>query len=178
MRFLPSIEMKKEIENRLSELKGLRLTDTSRNMNMECLKFGVKQKQFDNESLNIGQFGIHLQCDWRIINERQILIGSRDLHRSVTYLWNEEIRDYKGDLRDLLLNSLIGDFNLEVTLVKADEYGGFELRFKLGLKLQVFPMNSIGRYSEDDEFIEHWRLLDNRKDPTQHFVVRPTGIDK
>ena len=47
-----------QIKNILQELIGLKLTQTTRGADMECLKFGFKT---NNNNQNIGEFGLHIQ---------------------------------------------------------------------------------------------------------------------
>jgi hypothetical protein len=165
--------MKEKINRTLEQLIGLELTRTTRAANMECLKFG---QQLINDKvhglLNIGQFGIHLQCPWRITKGQEILIGSFDLYDQADqnakydpdFNWDRP----DANLRDKKLNELIRDNRLTVEKIVTDDFGGFEITFTANVKLMTFPANSL-------EY-EYWRLLDNRPKLENHFVVSGEGI--
>ena len=97
--------MTDQTKNKIQELIGLNLTQTSRSSNMECLKFGFKT---NDKNQNIGEFGLHIQTDWRIINEEKILIGSNDLFEPDSENQSESDFDYEtGNLRDQKLDKII-----------------------------------------------------------------------
>ena len=60
--------MKVQIKKTLEQLVGLELTRTTRAGATECIKFGMLYRIVDRTGLErqIGEFGIHLQCPWRI----------------------------------------------------------------------------------------------------------------
>lgn len=170
--------MKKIINEKLHELIGLEWVKTTRASNMECLKFGTLYS-FDNKGIRrqFGQFGLHLQCPWRITKKDLILVGSDDLYEQPNEIdeydenFNWDVQG--GNLRDVKLESLLKCGKYIVSSVKADIFGGFELVFNDNLKLTVFPiLSSKSRYSE------YWRILDNRNEKREHFVVGALGIEK
>ena len=68
------------IDKPLEQLIGLHLSRTTRAANMECLKFGhLLTDDKGNNQINIGEFGLHLQCPWRLTNDNQILLADSDL---------------------------------------------------------------------------------------------------
>lgn len=169
---LDNVDMKEKIKTTLEQLIGLELTRTTRAANMECLKFGQQliNDQVDGQ-LNIGQFGIHLQCPWRITKGQEILIGSYDVYEQADqnakydpdYDWDNNV-----NLRDKKLDGLIQDKRLTVEKITTDDFGGFEIILSDNIKLTTFPANSL----KD----EYWRLLDNRPTMDKHFVVSGEGI--
>ena len=100
------------LDKHLQQLIGLPLTRTTRAANMECLKFGqllIADKE--NNQINIGEFGLHLQCPWRLTNDSQILVADNDLFEQP-----DENADYDPDfewdktmanLRDRKLDNIL-----------------------------------------------------------------------
>ena len=157
-------------ENTLQELIGFKLTQTSRSANMECLKFGLKTNE---KNQNIGEFGLHIQADWRIINEDKILVGSSDLYEPNSENKSELDFDYEnGNLRDGKLKNIIDSDDLIVSKIFADKIGGLNIRFNNKTELQILPTNS-----SESEYNEFWRLIDNRKTESKHLVARINGIE-
>lgn len=165
--------MKEQIQKTLDKLLGLELTRTTRAANMECLKFG---QEFITDrpdgALDIGQFGIHLQCPWRITQGQKILTGNDDVYEQADQNSKYD-PDFNWDrpnvnLRDKILSELIGKNKLIVERVTADNFGGFDIVFSDDIRLSTFPSIS----SKD----EYWRLLDNRPLSKGHFVVGGDGI--
>ena len=157
-------------KNKIQELIGLNLTQTSRSSNMECLKFGFKA---NDKNQNIGEFGLHIQTDWRIINEGNILVGSSDLFEPNFENQSELDFDYEtGNLRDEKLEAIIKSDNLIVSKIEIDKVGGLTILFKNQTELQIIPTNS-----SKSEYNEFWRLIDNRKPKTEHIESRIDGIE-
>jgi hypothetical protein len=164
--------MKEKIQGTLDKLIGLVLTSTTRAANMECLKFGQELVTDKVDGLiNIGQFGIHLQCPWRITKGPEILIGSNDVFEQ-----SDQKAKYDPDfdwdrpganLRDKKLDDLVKS-KLTVEKVSTDDFGGFEISFCDNIKLTTFATTSLQQ--------EYWRLLDNRPTSKKHFVVGGEGI--
>ncbi len=162
--------MTKKTENTLEELIGIKLTYSTRSGNMECLKFGHK---IDSKNQDIGEFGLHIQSDWRIINEKNILVGSNDLFEPSSENESEMEFDYeKGNLRDEKLRSLINSNELVVSSIIDDEIGGLKIIFNNQVELQIIPTNS-----SKSEYNEFWRLIDNRGVESKHIVSRIDGIE-
>ncbi|WP_350292542.1 hypothetical protein [uncultured Croceitalea sp.] len=161
--------MKVQIENTLQELIGLKFAQTTRNADMECLKFGFKT---NSKKQNIGEFGLHIQTDWRIINGKGILIGSNDLYEPNSENKSEMDFDYEnGNLRDEKLKSLINSNDLIVSTVVKDGIGGLNIGFNNQMELQIIPTNS-----SKSEYNEFWRLIDNRGPESRHIVARISKI--
>lgn len=168
--------MKEQIERHLRQLIGLRLTATTRAANMECLKFGhLLETNKSGQQIQIGEFGLHLQCPWRFTSETKILIGSLDLYEPVdeTAEYDEHFDWEKpnGNLRDFKLQELITTQDLTAISVVADSFGGFDIFFSNGIKFSVFPA-----YSKIDQYSEYWRLLTNKATKKNHFVVGGSGV--
>ena len=169
--------MKNEIEQKLQQLVGYEFTRTTRAANMECLKFGVLYRDdYKGIERQVGEFGIHLQCPWRITKDNTLLIGSDDLvaqpDETAEYDENFEWDIQGGNLRDVKLKSFLNSGKYIVKSVSADYFGGFELCFNDNVKLTSFPAST-------SKFVysEYWRLLDNRNEDSEHFVVNSYGIE-
>lgn len=164
-----------EVEKILKQLVGLELTKTTRAGAMECLKFGVfykrDRKGIDNQ---IGIFGLHLQCPWRITKNDIILVGSDDVVEQPdekgefddSFDWDVQ----GGNLRDVKLENMLKSEKLVVKSVVADNLGGFQLVFHNNITLSVFPTSSSKSF-----YSEYWRLLVNKNNP-KHFVVSIGGV--
>ena len=162
--------MENPIENTLKELIGNKFTQTTRSGNMECLKFGFKT---NNRNQNIGEFGLHIQTEWRIINETEILVGSSDLFEPNSENHPEKEFDFEsGNLRDEKLKNVLRLNNLIVSEILTDKIGGLNIKFENKTELQIIPTNSI-----NSEYNEFWRLIDNRKPESKHIVSRITGTE-
>ena len=154
----------------LQDLVGFELTQTSRNANMECLKFGNKTN--DNNQ-NIGEYALHIQTDWRIINEKNILVGSKDLYEPNSENQSEIDFDYEdGNLRDENLKIIINSYSLIISKITTDKIGGLNVKFENETELQIIPTTSNA-----SEYNEFWRLIDNRSTETKHLVSRISGIE-
>jgi len=168
--------MKKEIEQILQQLVGYEFTRTTRTADMECFKFGTLFRKDRKEiERQIGEFGIHLQCPWRISKGNILLVGSDDLleqpDENAEYDENFDWDVQDGNLRDVKLKDFLNSGKYIVESVKADNIGGFELLFTDNIKLTVFPS-----LSSKNQYSEYWRMLDNRNTNNSHFVVGTFGI--
>jgi len=169
--------MKNKIKHILEHLVGFEFTRTTRAGATECLKFGTLYRH-DHKGIErqIGEFGIHLQCPWRITKDNVILVGYNDLteqpDETAEYDENFDWDVQMGNLRDLKLTAFLGSGSYVIESVEADDFGGFELTFNDNVKLTVFPTSS-----SKNQYGEYWRLLDNRNEESIHFVVGSLGIE-
>src|SRR2546426_9478892 len=62
--------MKETIEDALSVLIGMQLVESSRAADMET---------FDFEGHDKSEYGLHVQCPWRIVRSGRIVVGYRDM---------------------------------------------------------------------------------------------------
>jgi hypothetical protein len=163
--------MKEKIQEALDKLIGLTLTRTTRAANMECLKFGHEfETDAGDKQINIGQFGLHLQCAWRITQGQKILIGCNDVYeQSDPAAKYDPDFDWDGtiNLRDKKMRELIGSY-LTVEKIATDDFRGFSIYFNGDIVLTTFPITSLND--------EYWRLLDNRPATNSHFVVGGDGV--
>ncbi len=170
--------MKDNIKKELKQLIGLELTRTTRTGATECLKFGTLYK-IDHKGIErqVGKFGLHLQCPWRITQNNIILVGDNDLYEHPSEAENFDSNfDWdvpNGNLRDVKLSVILKSKKNVVEFVYVDEYGGFELIFNEDTKLSVFPTLSV-----KSSYGEFWRLLNNQCEAKNHFVVGTFGIER
>jgi hypothetical protein len=167
--------MTERINRILHDLVGLPLTRTTRAADMECMKFGTLNKK-DKKGVmqNYGEFGLHLQCPWRLTNDKEIIVGSFDLYEQTN-----ETREYddnfnwdiiNGNLRDVKLRKLI---STEICIVKsaiADKFGGLQIIFENNLILTIIPVTT------SKSGIEYWRLLDNRDESKIQYLSTSIGF--
>lgn len=168
--------MTEKINKILQEIIGLPLTRTTRPANMECLKFGTLYlKDREGQTWNYGEFGLHLQCPWRLTNDKEIIVGSNDLYQQAdeTADYNENFNweEFKANLRDVKLDKFISHNKHIVKSAIADKFGGLQIVFDSNVVLTVFPVIA----SKADN--EYWRLLDNRDETKNHYVSKSTGYD-
>lgn len=168
--------MMEKIDKILQDLIGLPLTHTTRAANMECLKFGtVYRIEKDGEKYNIGEFALHLQCPWRLTNEKEIIVGSSDLYQradeSTKYEDDYDYLKFNANLRDVKLDKFINDKSIKVISAKADKFGGLEICFDNNTILTTFPDLA----SKADN--EIWRLIDFRNENSKHLESWTTGYE-
>jgi hypothetical protein len=107
---------------------------------------------------DVGEWALHLQCNWRIVAGDRVTVGSVDLQYPADYTGEESIPDdfdWERDpnRRDSRLNELFMDGSREFTVRNvAIGYGGAcAIDFEAGMRLEVVPMDSMAH--------EHWRLF-------------------
>jgi hypothetical protein len=115
---------------------------------------GMKNFQFGSISPNpsgkgtIGQFALHIQCPWRIVNSEGILTGSADDYEAAEVGAEVDANDLqKGNLQRKRLGDLLRSYDastrswvnstaqLIVQSVLVDEFGGFELELSGDFRL-------------------------------------------
>jgi len=156
----------------IKELVGMPLSIVRHAASMLNLQFGEVEREGDK---SWGQYALHIQAPWRVINGTNLLIGSED-H------WNpaKEIDDrdqwYENphpSLEDQFWEKFIGGIDsltnsfegktpkVKVKSICEERIGDLTIKFDNGYQLQTFG-NGI-----DNEF---WRLLQPGLE-TEHYVV-------
>ena len=160
--------MKSIIEKRLSSLVGKRFSRSNRTLNLECLQFGQLTKIDGGE---IGEEAIHISCTWRIVG-RTLYVGSKDIEfdKGGSYVCNIDW-DFET-YRDVMIQELLERNELLVTNVVADDFGGFEILFEKGIRLQVIPTSGSPEPGN-----EYWRIFAPGEENDKHFVVTSRGIE-
>lgn len=168
-----------EVKLNLKKLIGLKLSRIALAADMRMLHFGNKNARTSGGV--VGEYGLHVQCPWRLANDTGIVTGSDDLY--VPYEKSEQAEELfdweKGcslqhkALRDLLkghdenTRQMVDSTNLLVVEdIHSDSAGGFCLTLSGGYRFSAFP---------DGTRREAWRLFRPRKDgqksDEKHFVV-------
>lgn len=166
--------MKERIEEKLKVLIGLKLSGTSRTANMECMKFGSYKAMTKTGKVDIGEFGLHVQCEWRMIKASKMLVASNDLYEPMRgQKFSEDFNYEEGNLRDTDFRALIAENDLVVESIEVDEIGGLIVHLSDNFQLQLIPLNT-----SRTEYNEYWRLLNNTNEKAKHFVIGVNGIEK
>jgi hypothetical protein len=164
--------VKRIIEEKLSILIRQPLIDIGRASNLLWLSFGERISTLDRKGNEIqkGKYALNVQCAWRLTQNNQIIVASKDFYIPKTGLeynlfdW-EEYGNNRFDERIGSFKPMITTTNLSVINISVDNIGGFKIDLDLGIKFEIFPDDSL-----EDEF---WRLIING-DKSEHFVF----IDK
>lgn len=173
--------MREEIEKRLSVLIGLPLLDAGRAADLEWFHFGKPNPTIDYKGNPkvVGDWALHIQCAWRIVNEDRVFVAARDVYFPPDGSINSpddfdwDVRN--GNWRDVQMKLFLDEYNpqeLIVTSVQAGKFGSVYINFTEGIALEIFPDDSIV-----DEYCEHWRFFRPATDEP-HFVFSGNGIER
>jgi hypothetical protein len=166
----------KQIEAALTPLVGLPLCLTRRSADIHGFHFGElrdsksKYGPRKGQSSQVGEYVLHVQCAWRIVGEAGVLVGSRDAY----YRAGADPIPDEGEIltttrSDERLAFVVG-LGSPVTSVRADVYGGLDLRLSSGHRLEIFPNDSVVT-----EHTEHWRLFPTAE-VGMYIVVSSKGV--
>jgi len=168
-----------EVRIKLQQLIGLKLSRMALAADMRTLQFGHTEARAGG--CVVGEYGLHVQCPWRLEDDTRIVTGNDDLY--VPYEQNEQLTESfgwekGGSLQERVLRDLLKGYDpetrqivnstnlLTVNAVQTDSAGGFCLSLSGGYRFLVFP-NGTRR--------EAWRLFkptkDGAKSSERHFVV-------
>lgn len=161
--------MKKRIEEKMKILLNQPFLRMGRAGNLLWMCFGqnitVKNKRGDEEIKST--YALNIQCAWRLVKDGKILVASGDYYLPKAGINNENFEwDKFGANRfDEKVEGLkkLTDWEMIITEVGADEIGGLYISFDSGIKLEVFPNDSL-----EDEF---WRFIEFNGQDSEHFVV-------
>jgi hypothetical protein len=169
--------MKARIETATSVLIGKTLWRCTRAADMACFQFGQRRKVLDRngKEKEVGDWALHVECTWRIVQGDRVVVGRQDLYYPAEY---DEDKPYPEDFdwdrdpnnHDKLLGSFFEDETrkLVVREVEVGAAGNIHIILGSGFSLEVFPSDSLSG--------EHWRLFEpDRNGP--HFVVTGRGIE-
>lgn len=164
--------MKAEIERAFAVLTGEPFWGSARAADMEMFAFGPKISVRDRHGRDVmkSEFGLHVQCPWRLERDAAIVVGSWDLYVLASGGEPESNFDWQAqgsNRRDVLLEGFFRKWTPSVERVEASAVGDLSLFLTQGFRLAVFPVASAGQS-------EHWRLLRvASEDP--HVVLRTDG---
>lgn len=159
------------IKKRLTPILGERVRKIGRAGNMLWLSIGKEVKYVDpirNTTRVVNMYNLNIQTSWKLVSEREIIVGSADLYRPSNGMdphekWDwDESRDNYFDWKTLSLNRLFEGQSIKVERIIADQYGSFALLLNNQYQLHVF--------TDSAEEIEFWRFFDFGSD-NPHFVV-------
>jgi hypothetical protein len=162
----------------LAVLVGQPIGDCWRVSPIQIFEFGPRSRFLNRkgEETEVGEFEIHLQCRWRMVDPSKFLFGSDDAY----YPADEDISilDFDSNIHESILrvaqrtwSAQWRDTLVHVVRVRGDAYGGFRIELERGFALEAFPCHLCrGEHSE------HWRLLGHRQDGS-HFVVTGYGVE-
>ena len=160
--------MQEEVAKELAVLMGKKLWVCRRAADMATFQFGSRTEITDyfGRPGSVGEYALHVQCDWRLVREDGIVVSRKDLCYPSDYNGEEIPSEFDWDKdpnrRDRLLAVLFeGDREFAVQSVDAGVFGSFRINFDGGLMLEVFPDDSVAN--------EHWRLLSPTTEKP-HFV--------
>jgi hypothetical protein len=169
--------MKPEIEKATSVLVGKSLWKCTRAADLGSFHFGAHRqvRTFRGDTVEVGDYALHVQCAWRIVQKDQIVVGSRDLYYPADYIEGEEVPaafewDRDPNRRDKLLSSFFENGTRQFTVRAVDVGPASSLYIALSEdhSLDLFPYDSLK--------VEHWRLFEPDKDHP-HFVLVGSGIE-
>lgn len=168
------------LEAALAPLVGLPLWSSHRAADIQIFQFGDKRTVTSNfgprkgQEFDVGEYGLHIQCAWRIRGPSGIVVASRDrFYKAGAEPFPEDDWDWDAGMnrRDQRIREWLGVRSYSVERVSADATGGIVLSLTGGFALDVFPDDSL-----EGEYSERWRLL-RPGDLGSHFVVSGNRID-
>ncbi|MCP4410329.1 MAG: hypothetical protein GY807_21800 [Gammaproteobacteria bacterium] len=160
---------------KIEVLIGLPLLKIRRAADMLMMHFGSPRLVEDRrgKQKTVGEWALHVQTNWRIIRDSQILFGQADmLYRASDLEWRDDdvLGGSRFDERAKALNGALPESETIVQDVTCDIFGGLRLTFRDGLAFEVFP-----DMSSDFPDYELWRLFGPGRED-QHYVFEATGV--
>jgi hypothetical protein len=138
--------------------------------------FGQRRTVTDSrgDSKEVGEYALHLQCAWRIVQGEKIIVASRDLYYPTGSVTPEVSSGFHWDVQganrlDERLQQFMKEASLFVVGAEAGRGGALQVFLGNDTALEVFPYDSFDG--------EHWRLFRPYADES-HFVVGGAGILK
>jgi hypothetical protein len=161
------------------KLIGLRLWDAGRAADLAWFAFGERRTVRDSrgEPREVGEFALHVQCAWRLVQGDWTVVGNRDLYYPTGWGMDspEVPADFKWDVQGanrmdekLALFFQNNKEGLAVVRVEARVAGALQIFLRDEAILEIFPNDSFEG--------EHWRLFRPYRDE-RHFVVTGEGVE-
>lgn len=155
----------------LKSLCGKQFGCISRAIDMLCIFIGDDYTYINQSGrkIDVSEFALHFQTQWRFIDGNSIILGSRDIYepfnQAVPDDWKYDIigrKDEESSIFDVKAKKL-NSFMKNTTIAEAtvSVFGDVIIVFSNGIKFQSFTPIS---YKE-----ELWRLIDYKADV--HTVV-------
>jgi hypothetical protein len=169
--------MKDKIRQAASGLIGLPLWDAGRACDLAWFAFGGRRtvRDFYGKHLEVGEFALHVQCAWRLVQGESTIFGNRDLYYPAGWEMDSPDfpRNFNWDVQGAnRLDERLGLFfqnenkGLVVERVEAGLAGALQVFFRDETVLEILPNDSLEG--------EHWRLFRAYRDEP-HFVVTGKG---
>ena len=110
-------------------------------------------------NIEVGEYSLHLQCSWRVVRGGEIVVASGDQYFPADedadwITFDPETAESRLDHRVQSWIESHPGYPVCAGEIRSDSFGGFELPFEGGSKLQVFPNYSLT--SADSEL---WRIF-------------------
>lgn len=170
--------MKETIQQAASVLIGQPLWDAGRASDLVWFIFGERHmvRGYHGDYREMGEFSLHVQCAWRMVQGEKTIVGNRDLYYPAEWGDSQEFPpDFHWDVQgaNCLDRRLKRMFHIEtnsfiVQSVQAGLAGAVQIFFENKTVLEIFPNHSFEG--------EHWRLFRPYRDEL-HFVVEGKGVD-
>lgn len=172
----PDLKLKEKIQRATAPLVGMRLWAAGRAADLLWLHFGERHtvNDFRGNPKEVGEFALHLQCAWRIVQGDKVMVASRDLYypagsgsdsKEVPPGFNWDVQG--ANRLDERLPQFFQHASLHVVHIEAGHAGVLQIFLGNDTVLEVFP---------DDSFDgEHWRLFRPYVEE-HHFVVGGAGV--
>ncbi|MFN3651079.1 MAG: hypothetical protein ACK47B_16005 [Armatimonadota bacterium] len=171
----------KQIAAALAALHGQPLCGSHRAGDLQVFQFGELREFIRERGRGKGElalrpdWGLHVQCSWRITGPEGIVVARRDLYYRAgddpDLDWETFDYDRDPNRRTERMQEFLRQHEakpLRVEAIAADSVGGFRLELSEGCCLEVWPDDSLPG--------EHWRLL-RSENLDSHFVVTGEGIE-
>ena len=142
---------------------------------MAMFHFGERKqvRSFGGDLAEVGEYALHVQCPWHIVQTGATVVGSWDLHYPADRSGMETVPenfnwDRDANLRDHLLRALFenGAREFVVQGVNLRLAGACSIEFKDAMYLELFP--------DDSSRDEHWRLISTEENGPELVVVGPS----
>jgi hypothetical protein len=155
------IDIRKEVEKRLSVLCGLELSGVNHATDMLTLSFGPLRQvtNFKGVAKSVGAWALHVQCAWRLEEAGHAVATEADLRGP-----DEKAHASARCLQGILLARGFS----AVEAVTAHEAGGLDLLLSHGFLLTVVPDGVAGE--------EDWRFFVPGSN-AEHFVISGGKVD-
>lgn len=175
--------VREQIEQRLGVLLGLPLWAMGRATDLEWFQFRGQREVVNRrgEKRTVGDWALHVQCPWRIVQVGKILVASADLYYPAGIHKFDDLElakeggwawDRNGpcrlDERTAALHQVLDTDPPTVEGVQADAVGSLRIGLSSGYVLELFPHCTL----EDQE---HWRFFEPYRDK-RHFVVGAAAV--
>ncbi len=152
----PNDSMKAVIERAITPLIGMPIWGWGRAADLASFQFGRERQVADSRRAAkiVGEYALHVQCDWRIIQEEKIVVGYRDVYSPPRDFGDQSKFDWRSEKRnrrDDLLDSIFAGGSRVVESIDVGLAGYLRIFLGSRLWLEVFP--------NDSEEHEHWRLF-------------------